>query len=201
MSHNTWIHRIVRVGVRPLVDTPVSPDHLTTLRLATGLAATAAFAVGDPAWRAWGAAIFVVSVLLDRADGELARLADKQSPWGHKYDLVADSVCNAIVFLGIGVGLRDGSLGWWAPLLGFAAGVAVAAILWLTLRLEARGGARAAELGGAAGFDADDAILAVPLLVWAGWSEALIVAAGMGAPAFALFMFVKFRAGPRRAGP
>ena len=201
MSHNTWIHRIVRVGVRPLVDTPVSPNHVTTLRLATGLAATAAFAVGDPAWRAWGGALFVVSVLLDRADGELARLADKRSPWGHKYDLVADSVCNAIVFPGIGVGLRDGSLGGWAALMGLGAGVAVAAILWLTLRLEARDGARAAELGSAAGFDADDAILVVPLLVWAGWSEALIVASGIGAPAFALFMLVKFRARLRRAGP
>ena len=47
MSHNTWIHRIVRVGVRPLVATPVTPNQLTTLRLASGLAATAAFAVGD----------------------------------------------------------------------------------------------------------------------------------------------------------
>ncbi len=194
MSHNTWIHRVVRVGVRPLVGTSVTPNHLTTLRLATGLAATAAFAVGDPVWRAWGAAIFVVSVLLDRADGELARLADKRSPGGHKYDLAADSLCNSVVFLGLGYGLRDGAFGLWATAMGLVAGVAVAAILALTLRLEALEGARAAELESAAGFDVDDAVLLVPLLVWLGLSEWLIAAAAIGAPAFALYMVLRFRA-------
>ena len=196
MSHNTWIHRVVRVGVRPLVGTSVTPNHLTTLRLATGIAAAVACAHGDPSWRAWGAGLFVVSVLLDRADGELARLADKRSPGGHKYDLVADSLCNAIIFPAVGWGLRDGELGLWAALLGLVAGIAVATILLLTLRLESQSGARAGELGAAAGFDPDDAILFVPLLIWLGFSQAMIVAAAIGAPAFALFMAIKFRSGP-----
>ncbi len=193
MSHNTWIHRIVRVGVRPLIHTSVSPNHITSLRLATGVAAAGRCALGDPVWLAWGAGLFVVSVLLDRADGELARLADKRSPGGHKYDLMADSFCNAIIFLGVGWGLRGGDLGLWAAGLGLIAGVAVAAILLLTLRLEARAGARAGELGSAAGFDPDDAILFVPLLIWLGFSQAMIVAAAIGAPAFALFVAIKFR--------
>ena len=196
MSHNTWIHRIVRVGVRPLIATPVSPNHVTSLRLAAGIAAAGLCAVGDPTYRAWGAGLFVISVLLDRADGELARLADKRSPGGHKYDLLADSFCNAIIFVGVGWGLRGGDLGFWAAALGLVAGVAVAAVLLLTLRLEARAGARAGELGGAAGFDPDDAILFVPLLIWLGYSQAMIVAAAIGAPAFALFMALKFRAQP-----
>ena len=198
MSHNTWIHRIVRVAVRPLVNTPVVPNHLTSLRLAAGLAAMAAFAVGDPEWRAWGAAIFVVSVLLDRADGELARLADKRSPVGHTYDLAADSLCNSAIFLGLGYGLRDGAFGLWATAMGLAAGLAVAVILALTLRLEALEGAGAGELGSTAGFDADDAILLVPVLVWLGFSEWLIVAAAIGAPAFAFYMVLKFRARLKR---
>jgi phosphatidylglycerophosphate synthase len=196
MSHNTWIHRIVRVGVRPLIATPVSPNHVTSLRLAAGIAAAGLCAVGDPMYRAWGAGLFVISVLLDRADGELARLADKRSPGGHKYDLLADSFCNAIIFVGVGWGLRGGELGFWAAALGLVAGVAVAAVLLLTLRLEARAGARAGELGGAAGFDPDDAILFVPLLIWLGFSQAMIVAAAIGAPAFVLFMALKFRAQP-----
>ncbi len=201
MSHNTWIHRIVRVGVRPLIHTSVSPNHITSLRLATGVAAAGICAVGDPVWLAWGAGLFVVSVLLDRADGELARLADKRSPGGHKYDLLADSFCNAIIFLGVGWGLRGGDLGLLAAVLGLIAGVAVAAILLLTLRLEAQAGARAGELGSAAGFDPDDAILFVPLLIWLGFSQAMIVAAAIGAPAFALFMAAKFRSGPSEPAP
>ncbi len=193
MSHDTWIHRVVRVGVRPLVGTPVTPNHVTTLRLVTGLAAVAAFAVGDPTWRAWGGAIFVFSVLLDRADGELARLGGASSAWGHKYDLVADALCNALVFPAIGLGLRDGSFGLWAAVMGAVAGVAIAVILTLTLRLESLEGERAGELQGRAGFDPDDAILLLPLFVWAGWAEALIVAACVGAPGFAIYMFLKFR--------
>jgi phosphatidylglycerophosphate synthase len=201
MSHNTWIHRIVRVGVRPLIATPVSPNHVTSLRLAVGIAAAGLCAVGDPTYRAWGAGLFVISVLLDRADGELARLADKRSPGGHKYDLLADSFCNAIIFVGVGWGLRGGDLGFWAAALGLVAGVAVAAVLLLTLRLEARAGARAGELGGVAGFDPDDAILFVPLLIWLGFSQAMIVAAAIGAPAFALFMAIKFRTRPGETAP
>ncbi len=44
MSHNTWIHRAVRVAVRPLAAGPITPNQVTTLRLAVGLGAPA-FAV------------------------------------------------------------------------------------------------------------------------------------------------------------
>ncbi len=193
MSHNTWIHRLARVGVRPLVKTRVTPNHVTTLRVVTGLAAAAAFAVGTAEWRAWGGGIFILSMVLDRADGELARLADKTSPGGHRYDLVSDAVCNALLFVGIGIGLRDGAFGVWAVSMGLIAGAAIAAILALTLQMEAVRGERAAELTGAAGFDPDDAMLIVPLLVWAGWTEQMLAAACAGAPAFAIAMYVMIR--------
>jgi archaetidylinositol phosphate synthase len=82
ISHNTWVHRTVRVAVRPLANTPVTPNHLTTLRLMTGQAAAVAFATGIPVWQIVGAGVLVVSFFLDRADGELARLSGKMSPGG-----------------------------------------------------------------------------------------------------------------------
>lgn len=172
--------------MRPLVNTPVRPNHLTTVRLAAGLAAAGAFAAGDDAWRDIGAGIFVASMVLDRADGELARLGGKTSPGGHIYDLVADSLCNALAFVGLGVGLTAGAYGSGAVLMGVAAGLAIATVLWFVIRLEAEQGSRAGELGGVAGFDPDDAMLAVPVAIWLGWPEELLLAATIGAPAFAL---------------
>ena len=191
MSHNTLIHRFVRFGVRPLVHTPVTPNHLTTLRLLTGLGASGLLAVGSTAALAWGAGVFVLSMLLDRADGELARLSGKKSAFGHKYDLVTDGLCNSMVFIGLGIGLSGGYLEWRAIPMGVLAGLAVAAILFLTLRLEALRGERAAELSGAAGFDPDDGMLAVPTLIWFELADELLAVASVGAPVFAMFFYWK----------
>jgi archaetidylinositol phosphate synthase len=188
ISHNTWIHRLARVAVRPLARTNVTPNQITTLRLGAGLVAGAAFAMGDMSWTYWGSAIFVLAMFLDRADGDLARMTGRTSPWGHTYDLVSDAFCNAWAFVGIGIGLHGGILGNWAIPLGVLAGLAIVAVLWLVIRIEAEQGPRAGELGGVAGFDADDAMLIVPLAMSLGGAVPLLVAAAVGAPLFALIM-------------
>jgi archaetidylinositol phosphate synthase len=198
MSHDTWMHALVRQGVKPLARTDVTPNQLTTLRILFGVAAASCVAVGEVHWNYFGAGLFVVSILLDRADGELARLTGKSTPWGHAYDLYSDLICDSVIFVGLGLGLRDGTFGYWAVAMGGLAGVSVALIFWLTFRVEAIGGQRAAELQGIAGFDPDDAILLVPLAILLGWGEGLLTAATLGAPAFALF-FV-WRLGPRLRG-
>ena len=190
MSHNTWIHRIARVTVvKPLVSTRVTPNQLTTARLATGIAAAAAVGSGVDPWRDVGAAIFVLSVLLDRADGDLARLTGRTSPSGHRYDMIADAVSNALILIGLGVGLRDGGFGSWAVPMGFQAGLAVAAILWMVMRIEELEGARAAELPSFWGFDADDAVLLIPVFIWLGQAEGLLLAAALIAPLVAILFF------------
>jgi phosphatidylglycerophosphate synthase len=199
MSHNTWIHRIARVAVRPLVASAVTPNQITSLRLGAGIVAAAAFALGTETALAWGAGLFAVSMVLDRADGELARLSGKTSPLGHKFDLVSDAFCNALAFIGLGIGLRDSPLGLWSLPMGAAAGLAIALILWLVIKLEGDGGERAAELPGLAGFDADDAMLLVPLAIWFGLAQGLLVAAAVGAPLFALLMYVVLRRRPARS--
>lgn len=191
MSHNTWIHKGVRaVLVRPLARTRVTPNHLTGLRMATGVAAAACLAVGPDMWRWIGAGIFLVSLVLDRADGELARLTGKTTPWGHTYDLRADAVSNVVIFIGLGVGLRGGDFGPWAILMGTAAGVAVGLSMWLVIRMEQMGKLAVSDMGGANMFDPDDAMFVIPVALWFGWAEPLLVAALIGAPAFVLFVFL-----------
>ncbi len=185
MSHNTWLHRSVRAGVQPLIDTPITPNHITTARLVTGLTAAALFAAGDPL-QGWAAACFLLSMLFDRADGELARASGKSSPWGHKYDLVCDASCHAATFIGIGVGLRTGTFGWASIPMGLIAGIAIIVILWWTARVETLHGQRAAEISVSTAFDPDDAIIVVPLAAFLGWMEPLLAAAFIGAPIFAM---------------
>jgi len=195
MSHDTWLHKIARgTIVRPLAETRVTPNHLTSVRLAAGIAAASALAVGTPAWSLAGAGLFAVSMLLDRADGDLARLTGRTSPGGHTYDLFADAFCNAIIFVGLGIGLRGSEYGAWAIPMGVLAGLAVATILLMVIRIEKLEGARAAEIGSFYGFDPDDAMLAIPIAVALGWSQPLLVAAAVGAPAFAVFFVFLFRA-------
>lgn len=190
MSHDTWIHRIARVTVaKPLARTKVRPDQVTTVRLATGLAAAVAIGVGLPAWQHAGAILFVVSMVLDRADGDLARLTGQSSAAGHRYDMIADGVANTAVFVGLGLGLRNGSYGWLALPMGLAAGLAIAAILRSAMRMEDERGARAAELPSFGRFDADDAMVTLPLAIWFGTEELLLAAASIGAPAFCIFFY------------
>ncbi len=193
MSHETLIHRVVRPGVRWLAKTKVTPNQVTTARLVTGIAAAAAFAEGSDAPRSIGAALFFFSTLLDRVDGDLARLSGKSSPSGHKYDLVSDALCNALALAGLGVGLRDGAFGAWAPAMGVLAGLGVSGILLLVMAAERRQGPRAAELPGLGWFDVDDAVLLLPLVVWLGASDWALAAAAVCGPAFLLFMWVRHR--------
>ncbi|MDP7424185.1 MAG: CDP-alcohol phosphatidyltransferase family protein [Rhodospirillales bacterium] len=176
-----------------MVNTRITPNQITTLRLATGIGAAASFAVGEELWSMIGCGVFVVSMLLDRADGILARLSDKTSPGGHKFDLVADSLSNSLAFIGIGIGLHQSSLGELAIPLGIVAGIAITAVLWLVMRAEEQEGSRVAELEGTVGFDPDDAMLALPVAVLLGWGTELIVAAAFGASIFAVYFFFKFR--------
>ncbi len=70
----TWSHCLARVLVHPLVRTPITPNHITALRAVSGAVACVGFAWGSREAEIWGGVAWVLSALLDRADGELARL-------------------------------------------------------------------------------------------------------------------------------
>jgi len=185
----TYVHAAARWCVRPLVSTAVTPNHLTTLRLASGFAAAGAFALGARPWDVVGGILFVLSAFLDRADGELARISGKTSPGGHTYDLLSDAISNVIAFIAIGIGLSHGPLGASALVMGVIAGGAIAAIFWLVQLLENAGSA----FSGAAGFDPDDALFIVGPAAWFGFLVPLLYAAAIAAPVFLVYALFKLR--------
>ena len=187
------MHKFVRIGVKPLTKTAITPNQITTLRLISGLGAALLFSIGQEGYTIVGSGIFILSLLLDRADGILARLTGKTSKYGHKYDLIADTISNAMSFVGIGAGLRHSQLDDLAIILGFVAGLSVATVFFLVIRIEALQGDRSAEIKSTAGFDPDDGMLIVPVALLLGFGNELIISAAIGAPIFGIFFFMKFR--------
>ncbi len=188
MAVPSWDARLAGWLVRPLGDGPITPNHLTTARLLLGLTAAAAFAAGPLAWANRGAWLFVLSNLLDHADGELARSSGRATALGHHYDLASDTVVHVLLFAGLGYGLRGSWLGGWALPMGIAAGLCVGLIVWLHTDMERRLGREGARLPALAGFEMEDILYLLPLVtLWDG-REGLLIAAAIGAPVFALWL-------------
>lgn len=180
MSHDTVIHRIVRPPVRLLARTGATPNQLTTVRIVTGLLAAACFA---RAAFAAGAAVFLISMLFDRADGELARQTGQMSLVGYRYDLASDCISSTAAFLGLGIGLA--ALHPAAPWLGLVAGLGIG-ILFAELNLWDLMSVRGAALAPGITVDPDDAMVFVPLLIWCGLAWPMLVAAAIVTPLAAL---------------
>jgi phosphatidylglycerophosphate synthase len=182
----SWTHKIARWAIMPLVGTRVTPNHLTTLRLLTGLGACAALMMGTRQGDIWGGVLWVVSAFLDRADGELARVTGQMSPGGHAYDYACDVAVNALFFAAIGMGLRDSFLGLWAIPIGVVTAASIAAGSLLSEALEKRDGSGKKAYTGMAGFDFDDVLYLFGPFAWLGWLLPLLLGAAVGGPAVAL---------------
>jgi phosphatidylglycerophosphate synthase len=177
----SWTHLLARPAVRPLVGTWVRPNHLTTLRLLTGVAACLLFAQGTPLGLWWGGGIWLLSAFLDRADGELARIGNMMSRGGHVYDYYADTFVNAAFFVAAGIGLRHSWLGGWAIGLGLVSGIAMFLCSLFAEWLELRSPPGTRAYAGKWGFDPDDALYLLAPLAWLGWLGVILVGASIGA--------------------
>ena len=190
-----WDARLARRLVAPLKDSWVTPNHLTTVRLALGLAAAAAFLPGTYGWSNAAALLLVLSNIADHADGELARLSGKQSRIGHVYDLASDAAVTILLFVGIGIGL-EGKWGimWEFPpgVLGGIAGCAIALIFYLRMLIEDLLGKSAIRQASLWGFETEDILYLLPLVTLCNSVAPFLVAASIGAPLFAIGVVIKY---------
>jgi phosphatidylglycerophosphate synthase len=186
-----WDARLARRLVMPLKQSWVTPNHLTTVRLAVGLGAAWAFTYGTYGWSNLAALQLILSNFLDHTDGELARISGKSSRIGHVYDLTSDALVTILLFIaiGMGVGLGEGAAWRVSPtLLGALAGCAIALIFLLRMRIEdllGKAGTRQAAIGG---FETEDILYLLPLVTLCNGLTRFLVAAAIGAPLFATWV-------------
>jgi phosphatidylglycerophosphate synthase len=182
-----WDSRLAHWLVSPLRGTWVHPNVLTTLGLASGLAAANLFATGRPASMNWAAGVYVLAAIFDHCDGELARMTGKTSSFGHTYDRIADLIVKMSVFTGMGVGVRE-YFGFAGPYLGAAAGFAIIAIFIMRTELARRQGPSALAQPAAGGFEIEDILYVIAPVTWLGFLPAFVLAASIGAPMFSLWV-------------
>lgn len=197
MVGDSWTHKMARVCVLPLVNTPVTPNHLTTLRLMTGLFACGLFAIGTVEANLYGGWLWILSAFLDRADGELARVSGKTSTWGHQYDYCSDLLVTALFFVGIGISLQattfwNVALGSWTIAMGGSAAVGVVIAGVLAEKIDqAKKHVGEKAYPSFAGFDFDDILYLFAPVVWLDLHLPFLLGASMGAPAFAVLTWYR----------
>ena len=185
MIGDSWTHKIARICVLPLINTSISPNHITVIRLITGLLACAAFA---SKLNILGGIFWLISTFLDRADGELARISGKSTEWGHKFDYYCDTFITALFFIAIGINLRDNLSGYWSISLGICAAVGVIFTeVYAEIIDQKKQSTGEKAYPGIMGFDFDDILYLFAPIVWLNWHLPFLIGASIGAPAFAVF--------------
>ncbi|MFL9999734.1 MULTISPECIES: CDP-alcohol phosphatidyltransferase family protein [Paraburkholderia] len=198
----TWDARLARRLVTPLVNTWVTPNHLTTLRLLIGLAGALCLAHGEFAWVNAGAFLIVLSNFVDHTDGELARIGGKSSRIGHFYDLACDALVTVMLFVGMGVGAGATHIAGLrvAPgVLGGVAGVAIALIFFLRMRIEEMAGKAGTKQASVGGFETEDVLYLLPIVTLTSVVLPFVVVASIGAPLFAVWVVIDYWRVARRA--
>lgn len=101
--------------------TRVSPDAVTLASLVLGVLAGHLFWYRNAWVNAAGVVLFIVSDVLDSADGQLARLRGTSTRMGRILDGLADTGRFLSLYGHLGARLYAGGWGWPGPVLAFAA--------------------------------------------------------------------------------
>lgn len=151
--------------ISPFRNTPLRPNHLTTLTLCLGLTAAWLFlaALEDLAWLA--ALIYMLAVFSDHLDGELARITGRTSSFGHDYDYIIGGINYMCLYVSIGIGLHA-SAGNWTLLLGLLAGLSNPLITFLRMKMEHDFGEKSVEHPRFGVFEIEDFIYLIGPITW-----------------------------------
>jgi phosphatidylglycerophosphate synthase len=104
---DSWLDRIVhrrlsRVVSAAAVKARITPNVITLASLAVGLGGAFSVAGATVEGAVLGLVLYLVAVVLDHADGEVARLTGAESRLGHWLDIAADTTVHAALVLAMG---------------------------------------------------------------------------------------------------
>lgn len=187
-----WDQQLARWLVAPFNNTPLHPNHLTTLTLILGQCAAwiFAFAMEQLAW--FAALLYMLAVFSDHMDGELARMTGKTSSFGHNYDYIVGGINYTTLFIGIGLGLQD-SFGSWVIILGFSAGLSNPFILTLRMNMERQYGKETVDHPRFAGFEIEDFIYLIGPITWFAGIICFFIPYALGNIGYLVWTVVEYR--------
>lgn len=184
--------RISLAITRRLAGTRVTPDAMTLVSLAVGLAGAPFFLSASPAWQLTGALLFLAHSILDGCDGELARLKFTESRRGAVLDFWGDNLVHVAVFVCIAVGWSLAIHAAWPLALGAvasASALAAAACVFRRTMLDVMPGAGASATDRIAeAMGHRDFIYVVVALAAFGRAHWFLVVASVGIPGFLLLL-------------
>lgn len=192
-SEIPYDQRLARMLIRPLVGTPIHPNHLTALSFCFGLLAALLFTFGGAHMTGVAAGVYMLAVFTDHTDGELARLSGKTSRLGHKLDFIVGGLNYTMLFIGIGIGLWHGPLGVWGLLLGLTAGLSNPFILTLRMGLDASFGKQAWKHPYFRGFELEDFIYLIGPITWFAGILWFFVPYGLGTLGYLVWTIIEYR--------
>jgi phosphatidylglycerophosphate synthase len=115
-----YIRRASPYLTRRLIATPLTPNAVTWLMIAAGVAAAVLLAIPG-IWTALGAVVLIqLQILLDCCDGELARWRRQFSPAGIYLDRLGHYVTETLFPIALGIRCDEVTLGLVAALLALA---------------------------------------------------------------------------------
>ncbi len=184
--------RISLAITRRLVGTGLTPDAMTLMSVAIGLAGALFFLSVSPAWQLTGALLFLAHSILDGCDGELARLKFMESRRGAILDFWGDNLVHVAVFGCIAAGWSLAIRAAWPLVLGavtIASTLAAAACVFRRTMLDVVPGVGASATARLAEVMAHrDFIYLVVALSAIGRVDWFLVLASAGTPIFLLLL-------------
>ena len=192
MANKLWDARLAAVLVGPLVNTSVTPNHITTLSLILGLAGAWLFAIGDAVVANWAAGLFMLARFTDHMDGELARMTGSVSAFGHWYDYLVGGASYAALFVALGVAMSDGMLGAWALPAGGMVGVFILLNMGLRMKMDRDYGSDTVAYPRLGAIDLEDTVYLLGPIVWLGALETFFLLGCAGTLCFAVWTIATF---------